>query len=90
DRFLALLDRARLDRSAVDAVRAELMEAGTVQACAFTVELYCQEARQALAQAHAREPAAAALRRRIEALSFFPAAADASTMRRQKEWNDAV
>lgn len=70
-RFLALLDEARTEQAARDAVCATLAETGAFAGSAFVIEVYCDRARQALARAGPRGPAIAALQRRIDGSSLF-------------------
>ncbi len=69
--FLALLDQARADQAARDAVCQQLAETGAFAGSAFVVELYCDRARQALARAGPDGLALQALRRRIDDSSLF-------------------
>jgi geranylgeranyl pyrophosphate synthase len=71
DPFLALLEAARTDPAAHDAIRTRLATAGILRECAVMIELYCDRARTALVEAGAGEPAASALRRLIDTCSFF-------------------
>jgi geranylgeranyl pyrophosphate synthase len=64
--FLTVLDHARTDPGARDAVRARLLDAGALHACAVVIELYCDRAGPALAQAQPREPGHSVLRRWID------------------------
>jgi len=70
--FLALLDEAREDRAAQEAVRNRLRSAGELRRCAFIVETYCQRARRLLDGVSPREPAASGLRHLTDEISFFP------------------
>jgi heptaprenyl diphosphate synthase len=62
--FLALLERARHDEAAREAVRRHLHAAGVVRPCALTIEVYRQRALRLLDSLGAREPA----RGRLQAL----------------------
>jgi geranylgeranyl pyrophosphate synthase len=66
-----LLDRARTEPAAREEVRSHLIAAGAFRASGIVIELYCERARQALAKADPVEPAAGALRRRIDGASLF-------------------
>lgn len=70
--FLTLLEQARVDEAAQDAVRRRLRPSGVVRLCAFVVEMYCQRALGALERAAPLEPAAAGLRGLVDGISFFP------------------
>ncbi len=72
DDFLALLDQARADAAAQEAVRQCLREAGILRQSAFIVEVYCQRARRLLEQAAPREPGRVGLLALIDVMSFFP------------------
>lgn len=69
--FLTLLDQARTEPAARDAVCVHLAETGAFAGSAFVIELYCDRARQALARAGPRGPALEALRQRIDDASLF-------------------
>lgn len=70
--FLRLLEQARKDALAQEAVRHRLRAAGEIRRCAFLVEVYCQRALRALKQADPLEPAATSLKALIDVVSFFP------------------
>jgi len=70
--FLTLLEQARVDVAAQEAVRGRLRPSGVVRHCAFMVELYCQRGLRALEQAAPREPAATGLKALVDGISFFP------------------
>jgi geranylgeranyl pyrophosphate synthase len=70
--FLNLLEQARQDEAAQEAVRKHLREAGDLRRCAVIIEVYCQRALRALEQAAPQEPAAGGLRAMIGGVSFFP------------------
>lgn len=70
-RFLALLDRARLDSAARDAVRYQLRAAGELRRCAFVVEIYIQRARREFRAVRPVEPETSGLEICLKAISFF-------------------
>jgi geranylgeranyl pyrophosphate synthase len=70
--FLTLLEQARGDGAAQDAVRTRLRPSGVLRLCAFIVELHCQRALRVLERAAPREPAATALKGLVDGISFFP------------------
>ncbi len=69
--FLDLLERAERDAATRQAIREKLVATGILQSSAVVVESYCQRARDALAAAGAREPAANEMRAMIEDCSLF-------------------
>jgi geranylgeranyl pyrophosphate synthase len=69
--FLALLDTARRDAGAREAVRQRLLNAGVPLECAFLIDLYCAQARTALTACVPRPPAAARLHALVDEASFL-------------------
>jgi hypothetical protein len=71
DRFVALLDHARVDADAQTEVRAALLDADIHSACALLAEAYCARAQQELQRSNALEPACSGLRSLIESTSLI-------------------
>ena len=69
---LVLLDEARTDPAAQDALRRRLRRAGILRQSAIIIEVYCQRARRLLEQAAPREPGHGGLHALIDVMSFFP------------------
>lgn len=70
--FLALLEQARTDAGAREAVRRGLRAAGALRHCAVVVEIYCQRALRVLELARPWELASRGLREMVHGTSFFP------------------
>jgi geranylgeranyl pyrophosphate synthase len=68
--FLEVLDQARGDAQAQDAVRTRLRAAGVVRRCAVAAEIYRQKALRALARADPAEPARSGLLAVIDRVRF--------------------
>jgi octaprenyl-diphosphate synthase len=71
EEFLDLLERARYDREARQAVREQLMKRGVLRSCALLVETHCQRALRLLSHINPSEPAAGQLRSLVLNVSFF-------------------
>jgi geranylgeranyl pyrophosphate synthase len=78
EEFIALLERARTEAPAQEAVRGRLRGTGVLNACAVLAELWCQRARDSLARTGARGSATAGLNHFIDDVSFYAAAGTAT------------
>lgn len=75
--FIALLTAARVDADAQQAVRGQLLHAGTGRVCLLMIEAFCQRARAALNGVIARDEPRAALLRLIDGVSLLHAKQEA-------------